>query len=117
MQTADAEAVMREAGWAETVTYKPAGRAERSIKAIVERGVPQPLDGGDGRAVRPRLSIEVLNRSTAISDDGFGGISSAEVDTGQDKLSVAERIGQTARDMRVRELSGQDTAMLTLELR
>jgi hypothetical protein len=115
MTTEAAEAMLDQ--WGESVTYTPRSGAARSIKAIVDRNVPRPV-GGPGEGVnRPDLTIEVANRATSIADDGYGGISSAGVDTGGDKVTLPKRIGQAAQDMRIAQVLGQDEAMLTLEVR
>lgn len=110
---ADAEAQMDQ--WGEEITYTPRTGAERSMLAIVTRKVPREV-GPQSEAVRPAITIEVLNRATASGTDGYGGISSAEVNTGGDKVTVAEHIGGTARAMAVLGIVDQDEAMLTLEL-
>ena len=113
---AAAEGMMRTLD-TEQITYTPAGEDARTILAIVDRDVAGDVGGPGEAVIRPDISIEVLNRATAYADDGFGGISSAELDTGGDTVTLARRIGETARVMRVAQLLGQDEAMLTLEVR
>lgn len=116
MRAADAEAMMRE--WGEQITYSPAGGAARTILAVIDRDVPREVAGaGEGTVIRPALTIEVLNRSTSYAGDGFGGIGSAELDTGGDRVTLSRRIGESARATRIAQLLEQDEAMLTLEVR
>lgn len=92
----------------ETVTYKPDGGSPRQITAVVHRGRPD-LVGLDG--VSPLLTVHVQN-------DDTDGISSDEIDIGAgDAITVAERIGETARDHRITKILQQDEGMLELELR
>lgn len=115
MLESDAEAMLRE--WAEAVTYTPREGAARQILAIPNREEPAVLEGPAEGAVRPRMTVEVANRATSVGDDGFGGVSSAEVDTGGDTMTVSERLGKAARVMRVVSIEDQDEAMMTLGLR
>lgn len=97
--------------FAETVTYKPRGGGTRAIKAVVDRN-PPAYKGPSGKIVTPVLAIRVPNSATT-------GISSAELDTGGDKVSVAKRIGETAEDLPVhvpQNGTTHDAGRLTLEL-
>jgi hypothetical protein len=77
----------------EDVVYTPRNGAPRTIKAIVRRNPPAYV-GSNGQPVAPIAEIEVANSATT-------GISSAELDTGGDAVTVAPRIGGTARAMPV----------------
>jgi len=86
--------------FAETITYKPNGGAERSIEAIVTRNPPAPLPAAPhGHA--PNMIIDVENSATT-------GISTAEIDIGLDLVSVAERIGGTVKDRTFAGIITQD---------
>lgn len=115
MLAADAEAMLTE--WGEEITYTPRGGDARTILAIIDRDVPRDVGGAGESVIRPAMTIEVLNRSTATADDDFGGVGSDELDTGGDTVTVARRIGETARVMRLAQMLEQDEAMLTLEVR
>ena len=52
----------------------------------------------------------------AKETDGCGGISSAEIDTGADRIDLAPRVGETAVSRMVR-LAGHDAGALELEVR
>jgi hypothetical protein len=96
------------AEFGESITYDPATGADRAITAIVHRQGPDELTGlPSGRA--ERLEIEVRN-------DAANGISSAEVNTGGDFITVAARIGDTAASRRITKIISQDTEMLRLEV-
>lgn len=90
----------------ETVTYKPAAGSNRSIKAVVHRNLP-PID--DNGVIRYPVVIEVENNSTR-------GISSTELDSGADKISVAYRHGGTAQDTKLGVPEAQDAGMLVFRV-
>ena len=56
---------------------------------------------------RPYVEILVNNNATT-------GISSKEVDTGGDKITVPMRIGLTAKVLRIVEIIAQDEALIRL---
>ena len=93
----------------ETVTYKPLAGGSRAITAVVNREGVGAVDGlphGQG----PLVSVIVAN-------DAVTGISTADIDTGGDKVTVAWQIGETATDRRITDILSQDAGMLELELR
>jgi len=92
---------------AKTITYRPRSGASRSIKAIIEYPGPGAIDGLSGGS-RPVMDIYVENSSTT-------GISSAEVDTGGDKLDVPLRFGLTNTRVRVTRIVAQDKAILHIQ--
>src|SRR6185503_18428359 len=71
----------------ETLIYRPLDGRPRSIIGIVVRPVPAPIAESRGPVTR-HLQIKVLN-------DAIRGISTQELDTGGDKLDVAELPGKT----------------------
>jgi hypothetical protein len=85
---------------AETVTYYPRSGAGRQIKAVVSRIGDEQMAGVAGGS-RPRAEVLVKNNSAS-------GISSAELDTGGDKLEVAARQGQRPEMLRLIELLDHD---------
>jgi hypothetical protein len=102
--------------FAETVTYTPfapsVSNATRSIQAVVFRLPPAPANA-DPNWVTPKMVVHVANSSTL-------GISSAQIDTGGDTLTVAYRPGETATAIPIAlpkgTAPGMDAAMLTIEL-
>ena len=92
---------------AKTITYRPRSGASRSIESIIEYPGPGGIDGLSGGS-RPLLDIYIKNDSTS-------GISSAEVDTGGDKVEVPLRIGLTAARVRITKIVTQDKAILHIQ--
>lgn len=93
----------------ETVTYLPFGGDSRSISAIVNRNQPAELgDAPHGHA--PLLTM-------AVQNDAASGISSAEINTGKDKVKLPVRIGQTAQERLITKILSQDAGMMKLEVR
>jgi len=92
---------------AKSITYRPRTGASRSVKAIVDYPGPGAIGGLAGGS-RPILDIYIENSSTS-------GISSAEVDTGGDKLDVPLRFGLTAARVRVTKIVAQDKAILHIQ--
>jgi len=93
----------------ELITYLPAGGGSREIKAIID------YEGIDGLGGAPHgksytIEISVVNNSTT-------GISSSELDTGGDKVTIPKRIGETAANRRITKIIEQDEGILTLEVR
>jgi hypothetical protein len=101
-------------GSEEVVYTKPDGTT-RTINAVVQRDPPGRVTPG-GELVLPKLSVTVANDATY-------GITSAEVDArGADRITVAERIGQTAKAFAVYVPEAgagpwHNAGFLTLELR
>jgi len=85
----------------EPVIYRPYGKTPRSIDAIVVREPPATI--AEAGSLAARITIKALNNALV-------GISSAQVDTGRDKLDVAQRQGATATTRsiagRVRTMGG-----------
>jgi len=82
--------------------------SERSINAIVNRRQPAQISGQQGNA--PLLEITVANDSSI-------GISSDEINLGQDLISLPVRIGEAAQDRRIAKILGMDSGMMKLEVR
>ncbi len=92
----------------ETITYKPGGIGSRSIVGIVDRFPPAAATPApQGRT--PKAIVVVKNSNTE-------GISSAEIDTGLDKISYPVRIGQTPKDCNIAVRNDEDPASLSLEV-
>ena len=73
----------------ETVTYyADGGDTGREIQAIVERGTMAAMSETD-------LSTQAI--TIRVKNDARHGISSSEVDTGADEVSVPLRVGGTAQ--------------------
>jgi len=89
--------------------YLPAGGGSRSIKIIVDReGAAAMPAGGYGNS--PLTHITVANSSTI-------GISSAEINTDNDKIKFALREGDALQSRIITKIISQDAGMLTLEVR
>lgn len=99
----------------EDVIYTPYGGSARTIKAIVKRN-PDAQIGPDGEALAPLLEITVENHATR-------GISTATMNGhGADKVTVAVRKGETARQLGVYlpppgGRRTHDAGMISLDLR
>lgn len=93
----------------EEIVYLPAGGGGRTIKAIVNRD--QPAELGDAPHGHAPLAI------IAVRNDETDGISSAEIDTGGDKVRYAVRLKKTPQDRRITGIISQDSGMLRLEVR
>jgi hypothetical protein len=104
---------------AEEIVYRPAGGDEdddRTIRAVVDRKPPEQI-AEIGSNVQAKMVLVVRNVQAAVADDSFGGISSDELDTGGDTLTLPERVGGTARAFRIVQLIDHDDGMLTLGVR
>lgn len=112
--TADAKLMLRQFG--EEVTYYPGAGGSRVIKAIVNRKVPQPIEGSPPGAMGKLVQIGVANASTSTSDDSYGGIASDEIDLGLDEIALEVRIGQSAKRLRMRDMNLQDDGMIQITL-
>ena len=95
-------------GFGEEVTYTPRVGDAREINAQVQREVRETDEDYQGSLV-PSIIVEVRNSATL-------GISSDEVNTGGDKITLAERIGGTARAMLITEVLSQDAGIMRLRL-
>jgi len=93
---------------AKTITYLPRGGGSRNIEAIIEYPGPGAIGGMASSGSRPIMDIYIENSSTS-------GISSAEVDTGGDKLDVPLRFGLTAARVRITRIVAQDKAVLHIQ--
>jgi len=99
----------------ESVTYHPFNyvasdtRASRSISVIVVRNQLRQDDDVPG-AVLPVFTIQVRN-------DVLLGITSDELDLGNDQISFPVRVGSEAERRTIIQLLSHDSAMLTLECR
>jgi hypothetical protein len=97
--------------FAEDVTYYPhrfhtaAVREPRSIKAVVIRNQVSVFNPDE--QILTEFEVRVANSSTT-------GISSAELDTGGDQISLAPRVGETAVKKSIQYLTEHDEGMLVL---
>lgn len=97
--------------FAETVTYYPhrfhtaAVRDPRSIKAVVIRN--QVAVFNPDEQILTEFEVRVANDSTL-------GISSAELDTGGDKIELAAKIGDTPAKRSIQYMTEHDEGMLVL---
>jgi len=105
----ESDAILFLAEFGETVTYYPAGGGSRSIDAIVTREPTGRLDGAS-HGTTQKLMITVANDSTI-------GISSSEIDTAKDKVSLVNRIGEAAQQRIITKISIHDHGMMNLEIR
>jgi hypothetical protein len=94
-------------GFGESITYKKRGTTSRTINATVDRDPPVRADT-QGEAYKPQMDVQVRNDSTK-------GIALSELDTGLDRLSIAQRLGGTTKDFAFR-LIEHDAGMLILEI-
>ena len=97
--------------FAEDVTYYPhrfhtaAVREPRSIKAVVIRNQVSVFNPDE--QILTEFEVRVSNSATA-------GISSAELDTGGDQISLAPRVGETPVKKSIQYLTEHDEGMLVL---
>lgn len=111
MMAADSLAVfLNTDDFAEEIVYYPRGGGARRIKAVVNRDPPQFYDAS-GAVVAVSFIVYVSNSLT-------DGISTTEIDTGGDRISVNRREGETILNRRVIwSVMNQDTAMVQLALK
>lgn len=95
--------------FAETVTYHPhrfgTAATPRSIKAVVIRN--QVATFSPDEQIVPEFEVRVANDATT-------GISSSELNTGGDMITLAARIGETPTKRSVQYLTEHDEGMLVL---
>lgn len=97
--------------FAETVTYYPhrfhtdTARAARSIKAVVIRNQVSVFNPDE--QILTEYEVRVAN-------DSDTGISSDELDTGGDQISLSPRVGEAAKKVSVQYLTEHDSGMLVL---
>lgn len=102
------DAVVFLADFAETVIYRPVGRRPRTIHAVVQRQPPEALaDAPSGKAAW--FTVEARN-------DERDGIPARLLDTGGDRLDVADREGGTPRTRRITLLESQDAGMVRVRV-
>lgn len=87
--------------YGETVTYTPTGASAVSIVAIVDRNPPERLIESSGDVLSNHLEMWILSDATS-------GLSSPP-NPGRDTVSVARRVGESARTMTVGHIIEQDT--------
>ena len=93
--------------FAETVVYYAGGGSVgRAIKAVIERDVQTITDQG----------IPALATFINVANDATLGITSTEVDTGRDKLSVSLRLNETAQLRQIIQVTDTDDGMIRFEV-
>jgi hypothetical protein len=99
--------------FAEVVTYtKKTTGATRSIYAIIDRNPPDRIAGSEQAPTSPKMRAIVKNDATT-------GIAATELIDARDTITVAYRLGTTAKPYTIRLapiMGTQDAATLTLEL-
>jgi len=90
----------------DTIIYRPRAGGTRTIKGIIDFAGPAPIGALAGGS-RPVIDIYFENSSVR-------GISSAEVDTGGDKLDLPQRYGLAAKTLRIIDMPAQDRAIVHL---
>jgi hypothetical protein len=108
MLAADAAIFVNADEFGEAVVYVPRNGATRSISAQVQREVPEGDEQLQG-TITPSLFVTVRNSNSI-------GISSAEVNTGGDKVRLAQRVGGATKDCPIIEVVSQDPGMMKLRL-
>ena len=100
---------LNDAHFAETVTYYPhrhgLTQSPRAIKAVVIRNQVSTMNADE--QIVPEFEVRVANDSTT-------GISSTELNTGGDMISMSVRVGETPTKRSIQLLSEQDEGMLVL---
>jgi hypothetical protein len=97
--------------FAETVTYTPLNGTAVSRRAVVVRGVPEPLESNS----QTQQYGKAVNLIVWIANDATNGV--ASVNTGGDRITVARRLGGTAEAFQVAVILEQDAGMWKLRLR
>ena len=106
-----ANVFLQDGHFAEEVTYYPhrfhtaAVREPRTIKAVVTRNQVSVFNPDE--QILTEFEIRVANDSTT-------GISSAELDTGGDKIELAAKIGDTPAKRSIQYMTEHDEGMLVL---
>ncbi len=95
--------------------YHPKTGNPRRILMVIDRNVPTPIVEVVA-GMRVQANIHVANRETDKDDDDYGGIGSAEFDSGGDKVSFPLRLGRESQTRPIIGLLEQDDEMLTLEV-
>lgn len=96
--------------FAETVVYYPRSGTPRSIDAVVIRDQITAVAEDGNQTNLATWRVHVANDTTL-------GISSTELDTGGDMISLSPRDGQQPKRKSILQLLLQDNAMLVLECR
>lgn len=84
-------------------------KVSRNISAIVNRRQPVGM-GGAPQGKSPLLEITVANDSTI-------GISSDEINLGQNRVNLSVNIGESPQDRRITKILSMDSGMMKLEVR
>jgi hypothetical protein len=97
------------ATFGEAGTYYPLVGASRAITCIVNRGQVGDIEGV------PR-GLQGFNMTIEVANDVTKGILVTEIDTGGDKFSIPENIGEAVKQKRITKIISQDAGMITLAL-
>lgn len=94
----------------ESITYYPNGDTSgggRLISAMIERNVESLSQGGD-----------VMGFVTVVRvlDDSTTGISSTEIDSGQDLIGVAMRVGESQRLKQITRILSTENGIVRFEV-
>jgi hypothetical protein len=105
---ADVVSIMLTDEFAEQIVYNFAAGGTRTINAIIDRNPPQIIE--DMEPTRSEV-IQIV-----VANDATSGVTSAEVNTGGDYVSLAPRFGGTASNRRVARIVEHDEGAMILEL-
>lgn len=96
----------------ETIVYRPNGGRPRSIRAIVDRNPPEPIEEVP-QALAPKLVLTVLNNERT----GISSHQAAAIDTGGDTVDVAVRVGGEVTTRPIAKILRHDDATVEVEVR
>jgi hypothetical protein len=100
--------MIRDADDHETIVFEPSGALPREIDVLVTRN---PLRGFPGAPQVPAQCIEIT-----AANDPVHGIASDELDSGLDKVQVAERVGGAAGRRSIGRILRHDAGEVVLEV-
>jgi hypothetical protein len=95
--------------FSEPVIYTPRTGSPRTVAVLVDRNPPEELPEAQGLRIE-RVQVTALN-------DVLVGLVPASLDTGGDTVTVAPRVGGTARPMNLTKIVRQSQWLVTVELR
>lgn len=104
----DADEFLNAFGDYENITYMPFGGSLREIRAIVDRFGPGGIPGSPAGTTK-------IN-SITVKNSAIDGISSSEVDSGEDRILIANRIGGSQISKKLTRIQLQDVGMVTYKV-
>lgn len=106
----DVLAMLNTDEFGEQITYWPSGESgdARTIDAIIDRDQVETITG-----LEPLRSPLV---TVTVANDAASGISSAEIDTGTDRVLVPIRYGETATNKGIARIVQHDQGVLVFEV-